>query len=106
MRSSPWGCKESDTTERLNTAQHTGQVEIRVGAGSKNKVKNMHNEGMKVYDISWSLSSPVVKADCEDKESGENFQKTEWWKVILEGRPGTACKGSWSHGEEFGRLSP
>ena len=66
----------------------------------------MHNEGMKVYDISWSLSSPVVKADCEDKERGENFQKTEWWKVILEGRPRTACKGSRSHVEEFGRLSP
>lgn len=36
------------------------------------------NEGMKVYDIFWSPSSPVVKADCEDKEGADIFQKAEW----------------------------
>ena len=30
---SPWGCKESSTTERLSTAQHFGNFSVRTGSG-------------------------------------------------------------------------
>ena len=32
---SPWGRKESDTTERLSTAQHFGNFSVRTGSGKR-----------------------------------------------------------------------